>query len=538
MRRALLALGGLAGLSVAQQAGKDEDGPQVLVHWCDADGSCEAEEGAFTIDASWRVQHNASSGGWQSCIIQDGMWQSRLCPDPLTCGKKCAVDGMSLDDYADVHGITELENGIRMNYVTATKYGVNIGSRMYLLDDYYKDYKIFKLKNREFAFDIDVGSLPCGVNAAVYLVNMEKDGGKGKGNNKAGAKFGTGYCDAHCPHSSNFIDGQANMDWSHGTCCPEVDLFEGNSEAQAFTVHTCETAGYVKCEHVDCGDADKGHQYEGICDKDGCDFNPYRMGSKDFWGHRGTVGTDKVVTVITQFITTDGTDDGDLKEIRRIYMQGGRVIQNAQSAIEGVKGDSLTDKYCGANKYQFKDTRSPDNPNGDFDQFGKFGGMEKIGQALDKGMVLAVSLWDDPGSNMRWLDSVSPHNKPDAKGAKRGPCDPDGKAIHERRMHQLAYVKFENFMYGKIGSILKSKSDTRLRRRFEQRRVRAGAAGRELRRPLPLALIAGGASLGLLALLSAAWSRARRGRRESAQDAADDAVAPLALHFEEPQDAS
>ena len=31
---------------------------------------------------------------------------------------------------------------------------------------------------------------------------------------KAGAEFGTGYCDAQCPHDIKFINGEANLvDW-------------------------------------------------------------------------------------------------------------------------------------------------------------------------------------------------------------------------------------------------------------------------------------------------------------------------------------
>jgi cellulose 1,4-beta-cellobiosidase len=36
------------------------------------------------------------------------------------------------------------------------------------------------------------------------------------------------------------------------------------------------------------------------------------------------------VTVVTQFVTSDGTDNGDLKEVRRFYVQNGRVIQNSK----------------------------------------------------------------------------------------------------------------------------------------------------------------------------------------------------------------
>jgi len=99
-------------------------------------------------------------------------------------------------------------------------------------------YKMFKLKNREFTFDVDVSNLPCGLNGALYLVEMSEDGGMSKyPTNKAGAKYGTGYCDAQCPHDIKFINGEANiLDWKpspndknagigmYGTCCTEMDL--------------------------------------------------------------------------------------------------------------------------------------------------------------------------------------------------------------------------------------------------------------------------------------------------------------------------
>ena len=67
------------------------------------------------------------------------------------------------------------------------------------------EYMMFQLKNQEFSFEVDVSNLPCGLNGALYFVNMEKDGGMASGvNNKAGAKYGTGYCDAQCPHDIKF----------------------------------------------------------------------------------------------------------------------------------------------------------------------------------------------------------------------------------------------------------------------------------------------------------------------------------------------
>ena len=40
------------------------------------------------------------------------------------------------------------------------------------------------------------------------------------------------------------------------------------------------------------------------------------------------------MTVVTQFITEDGTDNGDLVEIRRLYVQDGQV--NKHQIIEEI----------------------------------------------------------------------------------------------------------------------------------------------------------------------------------------------------------
>jgi cellulose 1,4-beta-cellobiosidase len=56
-------------------------------------------------------------------------------------------------------------------------------------------YEIFKLgAGMEFTFDVDVSNLPCGL--------------KKYSTNKAGAKYGTGYCDAQCPRDLKFINGE------------------------------------------------------------------------------------------------------------------------------------------------------------------------------------------------------------------------------------------------------------------------------------------------------------------------------------------
>jgi cellulose 1,4-beta-cellobiosidase len=79
-------------------------------------------------------------------------------------------------------------------------------SRVYLLGNK-KRYHLFHLKNRQFSFEVDASQVPCGVDAALYFTSMQADGGLSR-TNRAGAMYGTGYCDAQCPTSLRFIDGK------------------------------------------------------------------------------------------------------------------------------------------------------------------------------------------------------------------------------------------------------------------------------------------------------------------------------------------
>merc|ERR1712137_478121 len=95
--------------------------------------------------------------------------------------------------------------------------------------------KMFRLKNREFTFTVDDSQIDCGLNGALYFVAMDQDGGAKRYGN-AGAKYGTGYCDAQCPHDLKWINNEANVeDWvpsetdenagtgKYGTCCTDVE---------------------------------------------------------------------------------------------------------------------------------------------------------------------------------------------------------------------------------------------------------------------------------------------------------------------------
>ncbi len=113
-----------------------------------------------------------------------------------------------------------------------------------------------------------------------------------------------------------------------------------------------------RCEGTECGDNDSDERYEGVCDKDGCDFASYRLGDTDFYGPGSsfTIDTEQPVTVVTQFLTDDGTDQGNLVEVRRLYVQNGQVIQNSFVEIDGVEAyDSITDEFCADVKEVFGD---------------------------------------------------------------------------------------------------------------------------------------------------------------------------------------
>jgi cellulose 1,4-beta-cellobiosidase len=322
-------------------------------------------------------------------------------------------------------------------------------------------YQIFKLKNKEFSIDVDDANIGCGLNGAVYFVEMEEDGGKSNyKDNKAGAEFGTGYCDAQCPHDIKYIAGEANLiDWQpadegsgtgmgkYGTCCTEMDIFEANNMAYSYTPHVCTNEGPLRCNGTECGDInddDPSSRYNGVCDKDGCDFAPYRLGNTDFYGVGSdfTIDTSKKFTVVTQFITEDGTDDGDLIEIKRFFVQDGKTVENPTVDIDGQKFSSVTDDFCKAEKAAFGDT----------DAFTKTGGLKAMGDSMDRGMVLVLSLWDDNYANMLWLDATYPVNSTDP-GALRGPCDVNtGDPTTMRDEVPNSSVAYSNIKFGEIGS--------------------------------------------------------------------------------------
>lgn len=190
----------------AQLAGTvtTETHPALTVSQCTSSG-CTTSSQSIVLDANWRWLHNKV--GYTNCYTGN-TWNATICPDGAKCAANCMLEGA---DYQKVYGITTSGNALKLNFVTKSD-NTNVGSRTYLMAaGSQTKYQMLKLMNQEFTFDVDVSKLPCGLNGALYFSEMSEDGGMAKySTNKAGAKFGTGYCDAQCPRDIKFINGEVS----------------------------------------------------------------------------------------------------------------------------------------------------------------------------------------------------------------------------------------------------------------------------------------------------------------------------------------
>lgn len=437
----LLLFANLFLFSIAQQAGNQtaENHPKLSWKVC-KHGGCVNRPGELTADADSRWLHNVN--GTTAC--KDGSsWNITLCPDGVTCAKTCALDGV--DDYA-LHGVKTNGSSLTMRLKNPNGYGP---PRLYLMANKNK-YEHFHLLNKEFTFDVDMSKLPCGTNGALYFAEMDEDGGTSKyPTNKAGAEYGTGYCDAQCPSYLNFIHGEATVPvgntttTSYGACCNEMDIWEANKISTAYTPHSCTEPNVYRCQGTECN---------GICDKGGCDLNPHRMGNTNFYGPGAnkTINTNQKFTVVTQFLTEKNKTSGALVEIRRLYVQNGKIIQQSSTSVPNMtKYDSISDKYCAARAAAFDET----------DVSATHGGLKTMGESLARGVVLVFSLWSDSSdAAMQWLDG-SRYPKTAAlgtPGSERGTCDGNSSSpAYIDSMYPEAAVEFSNVRFGELGSTFK-----------------------------------------------------------------------------------
>ncbi|CAI4219553.1 unnamed protein product [Parascedosporium putredinis] len=321
----------LAATVSAQQVGSEESETHPKLSWqkCSAPGSCSNVNGEIVIDANWRWIHTVD--GYDNCY--DGNVWTDICSDASDCAKNCAVEGA---DYSTTYGITTSSDALTLKFVQEHEYGANVGSRVYLMNGSDK-YQMFELLNNEFAFDVDLSQVECGMNSALYFVPMKEDGGlSDESNNEAGAKYGVGYCDAQCARDLKFINGKDDT----------------------------------------CGGTYSDDRYSGGCDANGCDYNPYRLGNLDFYGQGSLLDTTK--NVITRF---------EQDAMYQVFIQDGKTIEVPAPNMEGIPSDSnkINAAFCTAAPTVFDDRN----------RFDEIGGYSQLTEALAIPMVLVMSIWSD-----------------------------------------------------------------------------------------------------------------------------------------------
>lgn len=187
----------LMGLATAQVPGtiSPEVHPKLTTWQCTKAGGCTPKNTALVIDsgAHWIHQKNNTN---LNCSPTD----KSVCPDAATCAQNCVIEGVS--DYT-TYGVYANGGSVKLDMYAPS--GSIASPRLYLLAEDEKNYEMLKLTGNELSFDVDVSHLPCGMNGAFYLSEMEANGGQ-SALNPAGAAYGTGYCDAQC-YVSGWVDG-------------------------------------------------------------------------------------------------------------------------------------------------------------------------------------------------------------------------------------------------------------------------------------------------------------------------------------------
>lgn len=425
--------------STAVHDGRTETGNGVLpltIYQCSAANGCVEEQMYVTLDANWRWYYHTRN--YQNCFNSG---------EGFDCQGDCS-DCVLTDqmDYFDTYGISTDGTELKLTYVLPSEYG-GYGARTYLVDGTGTDaeYKMFYLDLQdgwEFSFDVDLSRIPCAMNDALYFVEMEKDAGKSRGSQ--GPHFGTGYCDAQCPDDLHQVDGEANVPnadgWAKRQCCAEMDVWEANSISNALTPHTCELPnGNDMIGIFECADDDMcgvSNRYTSVCDRDGCDFNAYRLGDQTFYGPgpEFTVNTLKPMTVTTRWKVANG----ELVELERVYYQDGVEIPQTMVDVEGTVFNTITDATCTKMRDYWANKQAT---------FLDKGGMKSMGDSMARGHVLVMSLWHDDLVQMKWLDAELGEDP----GRTRGSCSGEQIDFDSPEAHN-AYVTFSNIRYGELGT--------------------------------------------------------------------------------------
>lgn len=201
---ALLLVSSLVGLAAAQSVGESPEVHPKLTTWtCTLADGCTAQDTAVVLDS---LSHHVHQKDDES--LGCGTWgnapNATVCPDVETCQENCVMQGLS-----DYEGAGVYTDGGELRLRQLGDDGSETTPRVYLLAEGEEKYEMLKLTGMEFSFDVDVSRLPCGMNGALYLSEMEEDGGLSE-LNTGGAAYGTGYCDAQC-YTTPFVNGIVSL---------------------------------------------------------------------------------------------------------------------------------------------------------------------------------------------------------------------------------------------------------------------------------------------------------------------------------------
>jgi cellulase len=402
----------LPALAVAQQAPTPDAIQSLPTYTCTIAGGC-VEQSTYVV-FEWPYHWIHTVNGYDSCTTSSGGLNSTLCGTAEECYDNCEI---APGNYTGL-GITTSGDSLTL-YQYRNNSGTIDGAspNVLLLDSAGENYVDIQLLGQEFSFDVDISLLPCGENGNLFLSEIDFAGGRNE-YNPAGAAYGFGTCDSQCSVGPYF-NGTVNTE-GLGSCCNEMDIWEANSMGNALTAHPCNITGIYGCTGSQCGST-------GVCNENGCGWNPYQQGATSFYGPGLTVDTTKPFTVTTQFITDDGTKTGTLVEIRRYYTQNSILIPNPVSTTyPGL--NSINETFCAAT-------------GGDA---AALGGLAATGEALGRGMVLIFSIWQDDSGYMNWLDSTVDN---------AGPCNSTaGNPTIITADYPNAAITFSNIKWGELGS--------------------------------------------------------------------------------------
>jgi len=180
------------------------------------------------------------------------------------------------------------------------------------------NYYNFTLINKEISYDIDLGSVGCSCNAALFFVTMPGHSQDGQIAHGDGNPF---YCDA------NNIGGV----W-----CWEHDTIEGNMYNMGTTPHICNAP---PGDHIDS------------CDKIGCQTNSFKMDPKGFCPDASCKIDTRRPFKIRQSYQTNS--DGKLIRISNSIEQGDSKFK-WDACHDPAYLEKMTDSFAGDMKMVFQ----------------------------------------------------------------------------------------------------------------------------------------------------------------------------------------